>query len=92
MSTLRFADSCHVYFVQSHLTFIQGMHRASLQKQLDNIECMVLSYVKITDHFYKKMVEKKLVGAIFMTSSQVCFPALRTVPYGFVGCFLPVST
>jgi len=41
----------------------------SLQRQLGNIECNMLSGVKLTHHFLNLMLAKKLRGAIVFTSS-----------------------
>eukprot|EP00698_Gefionella_okellyi_P021659 TRINITY_DN7071_c0_g1_i1.p1 TRINITY_DN7071_c0_g1~~TRINITY_DN7071_c0_g1_i1.p1 ORF type:complete len:328 (+),score=70.10 TRINITY_DN7071_c0_g1_i1:83-1066(+) len=63
--------------------YLQPLHAADLDRQLNNIECMVLSYVKITDHFYKLMVARKRKGAIFFTSSQgAFFPSPLSTVYG----------
>jgi len=41
----------------------------SLQRQMGNIECNMLSGVKLTHHFLNQMIAKKLKGAIVFTSS-----------------------
>lgn len=44
-----------------------------LQPKLDNIECNVTSVVKITDHFYRKMVQRGHPAAISFTASSLAF-------------------
>lgn len=61
----------------------------SLQRQLGNIECNMLSGVKLTHHFLNLMLAKKLKGAIFFTSSpagQMVTPF--SVVYGATKCFV----
>ena len=42
-----------------------------MKDKLANIECNVASVVRITDHFYRKMVENGTPGAIAFAASSV---------------------
>ena len=42
-----------------------------MKDKLANIECNVASVVRITDHFYRKMVENRTPGAIAFAASSV---------------------
>jgi len=63
--------------------------RSPLAAQVANLECNMMSHVKITHHFMSKMVENKLKGCITFTSSQAAFfPAPACTTYGGSKAFL----
>ena len=43
-----------------------------LDKIIPNIECNVLSHVKVSHLFYSRMIKKQKTGAIIFTASAVC--------------------
>jgi len=45
--------------------------KTPIDQILRNIECNAISHVKVTHHFMKKMVDKKVKGAIVFTGSTV---------------------
>lgn len=68
---------------------LSAFFRSTLQKQLTNLECNMMSHVKITHHFLSLMVEKGLKGCITFTSSQSAFfPAPSCSSYGGGKAFL----
>jgi len=63
--------------------------RADINSQLTNLECNVVSHLRVTHHFLSRMVEKKLRGCITFTSSQASFfPAPSSALYGSGKAFL----
>ena len=54
--------------------------QTTLDSQLANLECNSTACVKVTHHFLKKMLEKKLRGCFLFTSSvfQTPFVLLKT--------------
>ncbi|GAM18072.1 hypothetical protein SAMD00019534_012470 [Acytostelium subglobosum LB1] len=50
---------------------MEGFHQSDLQSKVNNLHCNAVAAVKITDVFYRRMVESKTKGAIFFTSSSV---------------------
>jgi len=63
--------------------------RSPIDQQVANVECNVMSHIKLTHHFMSKMVEKKLRGCITFTSSQTSFfPAPACTTYGGSKAFL----
>ncbi|EFA83310.1 hypothetical protein PPL_04100 [Heterostelium album PN500] len=68
---------------------LSAFFRSPLQKQLINLECNMMSHVKLTHHFLSKMIEKGLKGCITYTSSQSAFfPAPSCSSYGGGKAFL----
>ncbi|EGC32145.1 hypothetical protein DICPUDRAFT_49739 [Dictyostelium purpureum] len=68
---------------------LSAFFRSTLQRQLTNLECNMMSHVKLTHHFLSKMVEKGLKGCITFTSSQSAFfPAPSCSSYGGGKAFL----
>eukprot|EP01132_Coremiostelium_polycephalum_P006596 gene6596-8164_t len=68
---------------------LSAFFRSTLDKQLTNLECNMMSHVKLTHHFVSLMVEKGLKGCITFTSSQsafFCSPSCAT--YGGGKAFL----
>jgi short-subunit dehydrogenase len=62
---------------------------SSLDAQLANVECNATSTVKITHHFLKKMLEKKLKGCFIFTSSVSGYiPNPFAVMYGATKAFV----
>ncbi|GAM23994.1 hypothetical protein SAMD00019534_071690 [Acytostelium subglobosum LB1] len=68
---------------------LSAFFRSPIAKQLANLECNMMSHVKLTHFFLSKMVEKKLKGCITFTSSQSAFfPAPSCSTYGGGKAFL----
>jgi len=68
---------------------LKGFVRADLNSQLNNLECNVISHLKVTHHFLKLMVDKNLKGCITFTSSQAAFfVAPSSALYGSGKAFL----
>ncbi|EGG14203.1 hypothetical protein DFA_11972 [Cavenderia fasciculata] len=68
---------------------LSAFFRAPLNKQIANLECNMMSHVKLTHHFVSKMIEKKLKGCVTFTSSQAAFfPAPSCSTYGGGKSFL----
>lgn len=63
----------YIIFNNAGYVYLESFDKASMAKQLANIEVLVLSSVRITDHFYKRMVAAKHAGCIVFTSSQASF-------------------
>jgi len=60
-----------------------------LEQQLKNYEVNATSAVKITHHFVRRMIDKKLVGAVSFTSSPAgLMPCPFSVVYGSTKAFL----
>jgi short-subunit dehydrogenase len=63
--------------------------KTPIDQILRNIECNAISHVKVTHHFMKKMVDKKVKGAIVFTGSTSAFhPAPPTPLYAATKSFL----
>eukprot|EP01133_Synstelium_polycarpum_P016087 gene16087-19143_t len=68
---------------------LSAFFRSPIEKQLANLECNMMSHVKLTHHFLSRMIEKKLRGCITFTSSQSAFfPAPSCSTYGGSKAFL----
>lgn len=62
---------------------------STLERQLDNLECNTTACVKVTHHFLKQMLEKKLKGCIVFTSSVSGYiPNPFAVMYGATKAFV----
>eukprot|EP00003_Mantamonas_plastica_P029897 TRINITY_DN719_c0_g1_i1.p1 TRINITY_DN719_c0_g1~~TRINITY_DN719_c0_g1_i1.p1 ORF type:complete len:278 (+),score=81.35 TRINITY_DN719_c0_g1_i1:24-836(+) len=56
--------------------------KMDLDRQIGNLECNVMSFVKITHHFVGRMIEEKRKGAVSFTSSgSHLFPAPTCAMY-----------
>jgi len=61
----------------------------SLKRQLANMECNMVSAVKITHHFVNQMTSKRLRGAVIFTSSPAGqMPSPFSVIYGATKAFI----
>ncbi|KYR02703.1 hypothetical protein DLAC_00164 [Tieghemostelium lacteum] len=68
---------------------LAAFFRAPLAKQIANLECNMMSHVKLTHHFVSLMIEKGLKGCITFTSSQAAFfPSPSCTSYGGGKAFL----
>jgi len=52
---------------------MDGFAHMDASAKLGNLECNATSVVRITDHFYRKMLKKNIRGAFFFTASCVAF-------------------
>jgi len=61
----------------------------SIKRQLANMECNMVSAVKITHHFVNQMITKRLRGAVVFTSSPAGqMPSPFSVVYGATKAFI----
>ncbi|EAL60869.1 hypothetical protein DDB_G0293034 [Dictyostelium discoideum AX4] len=68
---------------------LSAFFRSTLEKQLVNLECNMMSHVKLTHYIVSNMVEKGLKGCVTFTSSQSAFfPAPSCSSYGGGKAFL----
>ena len=64
-------------------------HRRSMEAHLKQIEVNQLAALRITWHFYQRLIEEKKKGCILFTSSAVCYlPAPFASMYGATKSFL----
>eukprot|EP01139_Manchomonas_bermudensis_P010252 Amastigsp_a340126_130.p2 type:complete len:236 gc:universal Amastigsp_a340126_130:953-246(-) len=63
----------YIIFNNAGYVYLESFDKAVMAKQVANIEVLVMSSVRITDHFYKKMITAKHRGCIVFTSSQASF-------------------
>lgn len=55
-------------------------HNRSIEAQVANIECNTIAAVRITHHFYNRMIAEKMKGCITFTSSAAFF-LVRFLPF-----------
>lgn len=57
--------------------------RRPLEQQIANVECNANAAVRLTHHFYSRMIDQRIHGLITFTSSAACFMVrpLFTIPF-----------
>ncbi|EFA77047.1 hypothetical protein PPL_09800 [Heterostelium album PN500] len=77
-------DDIDVQLVFNNAGYIamEGFHQSTVESKLDNLNCNAINAIRLTDHFYKRMLHSKQRGAIVFTSSSasVC-PSPYSVMY-----------
>jgi len=78
-----------IIFNNAGYLIIRGFVKTELTDLMANVECNVLSHVRVAHLFMKRMIERKLKGSIVFTSSQAAFfPAPSSAMYGSGKAFL----
>ena len=87
----RHTDDLRVYIVINNAGFLKMsfFDQLPLSTHAANIECNAVAAVRITHHFYNRMIRQRIRGCIAFTSSAVYYlPSPFAVMYGATKAFL----